>query len=105
MLVLNMFALLWNMKKYHRFEYNLARNSIFVFCIFEVLPEVLFLVHSNKNNAVDELRIDLNYIASVVVITGTYPVIQALGIIYLKITHDPLEGISKLDCVQLVSNN
>jgi hypothetical protein len=37
--------------------------------------------------------------------TGLYPVLQAIGIVYLKRTHDPLEGISKLDCLQIVSIN
>ena len=35
--------------------------------------------------------------------SGIYPLSQALGIVYLKLTKDPLEGISKLDCLQLVS--
>ena len=37
--------------------------------------------------------------------TGLYPVLQAIGIVYLKKTKDPLEGISKLDCLQIVSIN
>ena len=39
------------------------------------------------------------------VMTGTYQVAQALGLIFLKRTRDPLEGISKLDSIQLVSIN
>ena len=31
--------------------------------------------------------------------------LQAFGNVYIKISSDPLEGISKLDCLQIVSLN
>ena len=100
-----MVVLLWNMKKYHRFEYNLAKFSIFIYCIFECFGEILFLAKLKTNGEISDFSKELNYWVFITTMTCSYPVLQALGIIYLKLTHDPLEGISKLDSIQIVSIN
>ena len=39
------------------------------------------------------------------VISGVYVLFQSIGVLWLKISIDPLEGISKLGYLQLISRN
>ena len=97
-----MSILLWNMRKFHFLEYKVIRFSVFYFVTFEIFGE-LSPEFGNFINNVKTIR--YNYWVEMIMQTGFYPVFQAIGIIYLKRTRDPLEGISKLDCLQIVSIN
>ena len=83
------------MKQYYQneFEEN-VRNMIFFF-IFEIIFIGVFIMGHFGSFFMD--------ITHGVIITGAYPIQQALCLIYLKRTRDPLDGISKLDFIYIVS--
>ena len=87
------------MKRYHHFEYIKARKSIFYFISFELTLFIIspLLLYFNTN--------DSRVITLIIYCQGYYTLMQSFGILYLKKLKDPLEGISKLGYLQLVSIN
>ena len=88
------------MNKYHHYEKKKVQWSMIGFVIFESLD--LFIV------LLKEIAFDnefLKFCIDVELSLGGYIFFQALGIILIKKTRDPLERISKIGYLQLVSSN
>ena len=99
------FVLIYNMRKYHFYEAKLVQKSMICFVLFELfiqIPYVLEYIHSSDNwKEIGEFMF-LPYLCMVL---GFYLVLQSFSIIYLKPSKDPIEGISYLDYLQLLSIN
>ena len=69
-----------------------------IFWVLNVIPELL-----DNLGFEDDFRHDLHIYTAMIENLGVPVILQALGNVNIKITSDPLEGISKLDCLQIVS--
>ena len=93
--------LFYNFKKYHHFEAKIAQKSMVCFVLFEILIQLPYILEEFAHSHHDEnMRISFHIMA-----IGGYLVLQSFSIISLKPSKDPLESISNLDYLQLLSIN
>ena len=83
----------------------IKKNYFILFGIFEMIFWVLNVIPELLDNLgfEDDFRHDLHIYTAMIENLGVPVILQALGNVNIKITSDPLEGISKLDCLQIVS--
>ena len=69
----------------------LVENSIIIAVIIFILSGI------KQTKLISEILYGVFYL-------GPYPILQSLGFIVIKKTRDPLEGVSKLDFMHVVSS-
>ena len=90
-LIVSLLLLLWYMNKYHHYEMNKISISLISFALFESIDIIAIFV---EPMLLHHHSFWLFY--NIELYLGGYIFLQALGIIYIKKTRDPLERISKL---------
>ena len=88
-------TLIWYLSKHYFIELKLSLKNLVFFYFIELALTMLELL--DNNNRVVYL------IKKIIFGLGAYPIQQAFCLIYLKQTKDPLDGVSKLDFINLVS--
>ena len=99
------------MKKHHVQRYKQIRKQLMFFFLIEVTPYGMFLLQK-----VYSIVIKLRIISDTIVVYGSfirvcyiisliYPMLQAIGMLFLKESSDPLQKISKLDLIIIYSFN
>ena len=96
MLVIVVFILLRNLKKSFDYEFKRLYMHILGFAIFQLLILSIQFVGWRGGKVVNIAKRTLYW-------QGYYLILQSLGIIFLKSAKDPLEGISHLGYLQLLS--
>ena len=88
------------MNRYHKYEFKAIRWSLAMFVLTESLDIIGLIVRlATELSSVGWL------IWTIHVYAGGYVMIQSIGIILVKKTRDPLERISKIGYLQLISSN
>ena len=111
-----LFLILFQLKRYHVYEYEIRRNCLITFGIFLALYysiDIFFtlfdlILSINNDEEKDKDGVPLMKEAQVewlILIYVGLPVLVQTIVNLLKPSTDPLEGISKLDCIQIVSIN
>lgn len=90
------------LKKYHREEFYQNIITILFFFIFEVSMVTIFRFEDFLTKGGAEYE-HFEILKRMSVQLGLYPLQQAFCAVYLKKTRDPLDGLSKLDFIYLVS--
>jgi hypothetical protein len=93
-------VLLFQLYKYHRYEFQQhVVNMVFFFILETVLLVTVWIGNINQGATQS-----VSSFSKVIILNlGVYPIQQAYCLIILKMTKDPLEGVSILDFVFLVS--
>ena len=84
-------------KRYYPDEYLMNKKNMMFYFIVENFTCIYILIGNFANN---KYTSDMFYI---IMCLGIYPMLQSFGYIFIKKTRDPLEGVSKLDFVYVVS--
>ena len=100
-LVFSYIVLSCYMRKYHTFEYKQIHCSLLTFVLIESIDFFSPFVRA----IVGQDAPWYNLIMTIYIFGGGYVMIQSLGIIFVKKTRDPLERISKIGYLQLISSN
>ena len=101
--------LLKTMAKFHREEYEIHRTRLISFVFIEGLIIFYQFNHCVKpayiypNNWVEYSP--FQKIIYYLQLTGVNLILQTIGLVFIKSSKDPMQGISKLDYLQLVSIN
>jgi hypothetical protein len=82
-------------------EFKLNINIMLFFLFTENFQIIMLSI----GGIVFKLSIETSYVnfEFAILLLGLFPIIQSFGFIFLKKTRDPLDGVSKLDFVYLVS--
>ena len=102
LMLMSFCVLICLMSKYHHFEMRKIWCSLFSFVLFEFIVGILegFLIYYYKTWPELEAIVKLYYNQC-----GAYIILQGLGLIFIKKTKDPLERISKIGYLQIISIN
>ena len=95
-------VLMHQLKHYHRYEYIKNKKNLFVVFIFTILYHYLYLFFGFFRDSIDRTTYS---IISPITMAGFCPFLLAYIFVRMKNSQDPLEGISKLDVMMLVSRN
>ena len=98
-LLISMVVLLMQIRKYHNYQLKKVYFSMIIFVLYEILDGMEYWVTIYIFPTIFE------YVYPIYQQSGYYVIIQSIGIIYLKQNKDPLENISKLGFMSLVSIN
>ena len=95
-MILIFVPLMYYLRYFYKNEFKQnVRNMVFFFAFEVSFSGLLIISNFNIPYIID--------ISRAVIATGSYPIQQALCLIYLKRTRDPLHGISKLDFIHILS--
>ena len=100
--------LIWKLRQHHYLVYKKEGLQIIYFFAFEVancaMTQIIQGLLWTPKGGDGKEQIYLTYIA-IYIYSGYNTILQSIGVIYVKNTKDPLESISKLGLLQLVSIN
>ena len=91
------------MAKYHREEYEIHRLRMIMYGLFEGF--IIALQFHYGSEKFIKKNDDLKIILLILAIAGVPVILQLVGLYYIKSIRDPISGISKLDCLEIVSIN
>ena len=95
-------SLIYFLRKYYRYDYEQNKALMFYFFFFEMSTLALLFTFRfkcfmyNEEIAKDILPVTIKII-DILIAFGIYPLLSAVGLIYVKAIEDPLVGISKLE--------
>ena len=105
-IILNLvyFPLICMLRKFHNFEFHRLKKAMISFYIGQMI--IFMLIEASNVFLPKNGSYYTPYVVMYCVFfsTGLYPFVTYTVILYLKSNVDPLEGISKLDCMCLVSS-
>ena len=96
--------LLYTMNFYHKEEYEIHKNRMILFFIFEG-SVIALQVHYATIKHDSGFSNDVEQLVLYLAVGGLPVVLQMIGLVFIKSTKDPIQGISKLDCLEIVSIN
>ena len=94
--------LLYKLKSDFKNEYKENIWSM-VFVFVAEISITVFLFCENTFGHHTDFNLPIVKATFIFIYLGVYPIIQSLGFIFIKKTRDPLDGVSKLDLVVIVS--
>ena len=102
-MIITLMVLLVQLRKFHHYEYLKNRKTLVRMCLFISIYQLFMFYHAwniatLKKAFIDHVLLPLFYL-------GFFKLYVVIILVYLKPAKDPLEGISKLDLLILVSIN
>ena len=95
-------TLMQELRNYHRYEYQRNKQNLLIVFAFTVGYHVVYLFFGFFRTQISRLAYS---IISPVFMVGLCPFILTIIFVKMKNSQDPLEGISKLDVLMIVSRN
>ena len=90
------FMLMKQLRNFHNFEYNKNKKAVILFFFFE--SNLMILIWLSNIFLYNDYKWKAFFLS-----LGLYPFQQGILVYYFKSSSDPLEGINKLDYLQLCS--